>query len=187
MANAKKKQEGYYASIKRRDPAARNSWAIFWLYPSVRALRWYKLSHFFWKIHFKFLAEMIMHHASRTTGIEIHPAAKIGRNLFIDHGQGVIIGETAVIGDDVTLYHGVTLGGHTYNKVKRHPTIGDHVVIGTGAKILGPITIGDYAKVAPNVVIRHDVPACHTAFGDKNFRPNCHNYDKEENPDSKEK
>lgn len=150
--------EKYYASIKRRDPAARNDWEIFWLYPSVIALRWYRLSHFLWGIHWKFVAEMIMHHARKTTGIEIHPAATIGKNLFIDHGDGVVIGETAAIGDDVTMYHGVTLGGVSLEKVKRHPSIGNHVLIGAGAKLLGPIVIGDYVKIGANEVVRSDVP-----------------------------
>ena len=178
MAN-KEKPEGYYASIQRRDPAARSKWSIFWLYPSVIALRWHKISAFFWRIHWKFLAEMIMHHACRRTGIEIHPAAKIGRNLFIDHGMGVVIGETAEIGDDCTLYHGVTLGGVSTQKVKRHPTLGNHVVIGCGAKLLGPINIGDNVKVAPNAVIRHDIPVGVTAYSDDDHRPNSHFEEKE--------
>ena len=152
-----KLKEGYLASIIRRDPAARSAWSVFWLYPSVIALRWYHVSHFLWKIHFKFLAEMIMHHARKTTGIEIHPAAKIGHNLFIDHGNGVVIGETAEIGDNVTMYHGVTLGGVSMQKIKRHPTIGDDVLIGTGTAILGAITIGKGAKIGANLVIRHDI------------------------------
>lgn len=169
MAKKKKeKKEGYYASIKRRDPAARTSWSIFWLYPSVRALRSYRLSHFLWtKWKWKFLAEWIMHRAARKTGIEIHPAAEIGENLFIDHGSGVVIGETAVIGDNCTLYHGVTLGGVDNKKVKRHPTLGNNVLVGTGAKLLGPIHIGDNAKIAPNAVIRKDVPANAVAFSDE--------------------
>lgn len=156
--NSKEKSEGYFDSIMRRDPAARSKWSVFWLYPSVIAIRWYHLSHFFWRIHFRFLAEMIMHHARRTTGIEIHPAAKIGRNLFVDHGSGVVIGETAEIGDNVTMYHGVTLGGVSMDKIKRHPTIGNNVLIGAGAKLLGPIKVGDNAKIAANAVVRKDVP-----------------------------
>jgi len=156
--NKKEKREGYFDSIMRRDPAARSKWSVFWLYPSVIAIRWYHLSHFFWRIHFKFLAEMIMHHARRTTGIEIHPAAKIGHNLFVDHGSGVVIGETAEIGDNVTMYHGVTLGGVSMDKIKRHPTIGNNVLIGAGAKLLGAIKVGDNAKIAANAVVRKDVP-----------------------------
>ena len=162
----KNSKEGYLASIQRRDPAARTKWSIFWLYPSVIALRWYHLAHFFWRIHFKFLAEMIMHHARKTTGIEIHPAAKIGRNLFIDHGSGVVIGETAEIGDGCTLYHGVTLGGVSTEKVKRHPTLGKNVMVGAGAMLLGPITVGDNAKIAANAVVRKDVPADAIVFDD---------------------
>ena len=170
MKKQKEKKEGYLASIQRRDPAARSKWSIFWLYPSVRALRWHKISSFFWKIHFKFLAEMIMHHAKKTTGIEIHPAAKIGRNLFIDHGDGVVIGETSIIGDNVTIYHQVTLGGTSLEKNKRHPTIGNCVTISVGAKLLGPIEVGENSKIAPNVVIRKNVPANVIAFGDDNYR-----------------
>ena len=152
-----KKEEGYLASIQRRDPAARNKVSVFFLYPSVIALRWHKISSFFWKIHFRFLAEWIMHHARKTTGIEIHPAAKIGKRLFIDHGSGVVIGETAEIGDDVTMYHGVTLGGVSLEHKKRHPTIKNNVIIGTGATLLGPITVGENAKIAPGVILRRDV------------------------------
>lgn len=151
--------EKYYQSIKRRDPAARNNLQIFFLYPSVIALRWFRFAHFLWKkLHFKFLAEMIMHSIRRRTGIEIHPAATIGKNLFIDHGMGVVIGETTIIGDNVTLFHGVTLGGLSKEKVKRHPTIGDNVVIGAGAKLLGNITIGNNVKIGANVVVRESIP-----------------------------
>lgn len=152
------KREKYYQSIKRRDPAARNSWQIFWLYPSVICLRWYRVAKFFYKIHWKFLAETIMHIARKKTGIEIHPAAKIGRNLFIDHGMGVVIGETAIVGDNVTLYQGVTLGGTSFKKAPRHPIVGDNVIIGAGTKVIGRVTIGSNAKIGPNKVIREDVP-----------------------------
>ncbi len=159
MKTKKEKPEGYYASIKRRDPAARNNFQIFFLYPSVIALRYYRIAHWFWtKLHFKFLGEWIMCLVKCRTGIEIHPAATIGRNLFIDHGSGVVIGETTIIGDNVTLYHQVTLGGVSSKKVKRHPTIGNNVVIGAGAKVLGNITIGDNAKIGVNAVVRADVP-----------------------------
>lgn len=159
MKNEKTKQEGYYASIKRRDPAARNAWQIFWLYPSVIALRWYRVAHFFWGIHLKFIAEMMMSYARWRTGIEIHPAATIGRNLFIDHGMGTVIGETAIIGDNVTMFHGVTLGGVSMKKGKRHPTIGNNVLLGTGAKVLGNISVGDNARIGANVTVREDVAA----------------------------
>lgn len=160
MMTKKEKQEGYYASIKRRDPAARNNIQIFFLYPSVIAVRYYRIAHWFWtKLHFKFIAEWIMCMVKCRTGIEIHPAATIGRNLFIDHGSGVVIGETTIIGNNVTLYHQVTLGGVSLKKVKRHPTIEDNVVIGAGAKVLGNITVGENAKIGVNAVVRADVPA----------------------------
>ena len=163
----KAKKEGYIASIKRRDPAARNALAVFFLYPSCIAMRYHRFAHFCWHHHLKFLAEMAMHRARRLTGIEIHPAAKIGRNLFIDHGSGVVIGETAEIGDDCTIYHGVTLGGVSHNRRKRHPTLGNNVVVGTGAIVLGPITIHDGAKIAPGAVIRHSVEPNQIAFSDE--------------------
>ena len=163
----KTKKEGYIASIMRRDPAARNRFAVFFLYPSCIAMRWYRFSHFCWLHHMKFLAEMAMHHANRVTGIEIHPGAKIGRNLFIDHGNGVVIGETTEIGDDCTIYHGVTLGGVSHSHGKRHPTLGNNVVVGTGAIVLGPITINDGAKIAPGAVIRHSVEPGQIAFSDE--------------------
>jgi serine O-acetyltransferase len=153
------KQEGYYASIKRRDPAARTNFQIFFLYPSVIAMRNFRIAHWFWaKLKWKFMAEWIMACVKRRTGIEIHPAAQIGRNFFIDHGAGVVIGETTIIGDNVTLYHQVTLGGVSSKKIKRHPTIGNNVVIGAGAKVLGNITVGDNAKIGVNAVVRADVP-----------------------------
>ena len=167
-SSPEKAHEGYLDSILRRDPAARSKWAVFWLYPSVICMRRYRIAHFLYtKWKWKFLAEAIMMKARRKTGIEIHPAAKIGRNFFIDHGMGVVIGETTVIGDNVTLYHGVTLGGVSLEKMKRHPNIEDDVVIGAGATILGPITIGKGAKVAPNATIRSDVPADCIAFSDQ--------------------
>ena len=153
------KKEKYYESIKRRDPAARHNLQIFFLYPSVIALRRYRVAHFFWKIHFKFLAELIMSFAKMRTGIEIHPAAQIGRNLFIDHGAGVVIGETSIIGDNVTLYHGVTLGGISTKKEPRHPIIEDDVVIATNTSVLGRVTIGKGSKIGPNLVIKNDIPA----------------------------
>ena len=153
-----KKGETYYASIKRRDPAARSNWQIFWTYPSVICLRKYRVAHFLYRLHLKFTASVIMYIARRQTGIEIHPAATIGKNLFIDHGMGVVIGETAIVGDNVTLYHGVTLGSVSMKKGPRHPIIGNNVVIGAGAKILGRVKVGDNAKIGANVVIREDVP-----------------------------
>jgi serine O-acetyltransferase len=152
-------QENYYDSIMRRDPAARSRWSIYWLYPSAIAMRAHRRAAFWWRHHWKFLAELIMHQAARKTGIEIHPAAQIGKNFFCDHGGAVVIGETTVIGDDCTIYQGVTLGGTSSEKKKRHPTLGNHVLVGAGAKLLGPIVIGDNAKIGANEVVRSDVPA----------------------------
>ncbi len=152
------KKEKYYESIKRRDPAARNNWQIFWLYPSVICMRHYRIAHWLWKHHMKFLAEAIMKSAKKKTGIEIHPAAQIGKNFFIDHGSGVVIGETTIIGDNVTLYHGVTLGGTSLQKKARHPIVEDNVVIGAGTNIIGRITIGKNTKIGVNLTIRQDVP-----------------------------
>jgi serine O-acetyltransferase len=153
------KKESYYQSIKRRDPAARNNAEIFFLYPSVGIMRRFRVAHFLWKHHFKFLAEWMMMVGKAETGIEIHPGATIGKRFFIDHGSGVVIGETAIIGDDCTLYHGVTLGGTSLEKIKRHPTLGNNVMCGAGSILLGPITIGDGARIGANEVVRHDVPA----------------------------
>jgi serine O-acetyltransferase len=155
----------YIASIRQRDPAARSRWEILSLYPGVHALAFHRLAHRMWCWRLRWLARLISQLARWFTGIEIHPGAKIGRRLFIDHGMGVVIGETAEIGDDCTLYHGVTLGGTTWRKEKRHPTLGNSVVIGAGAKILGPITIGDNARVGSNSVVVKDVPAGATVVG----------------------
>ena len=154
---AKDKGESYYASIKRRDPAAKSNLVIFFTYPSVIVMRYFRVAHFFYKIHFRLTAALIMKIARRRTGIEIHPAATIGKHLFIDHGMGVVIGETAIIGDNVTLYHGVTLGGVSLKQEPRHPIIEDNVIIGAGAKILGRVKIGRNSKIGANVVIREDV------------------------------
>ncbi|SFU47187.1 serine O-acetyltransferase [Clostridium sp. DSM 8431] len=151
--------------ILENDPAARTKLEVFLLYPSIHALIAYRISHFFYKHKLFFGARLISQTARFFTGIEIHPGATIGKGLFIDHGMGVVIGETAEIGDDVTLYHGVTLGGTGKDKGKRHPTIGNNVVIGTGAKVLGPIFIGNNAKVGGNAVVVKDVPDGATAVG----------------------
>jgi serine O-acetyltransferase len=148
-----------------RDPAARSAWEVVTCYPGFHARLFHRLSHRLWGWKLKWLARFVSHFARWVTGIEIHPGASIGRRFFIDHGMGVVIGETAQIGDDVTLYHGVTLGGTTWNKGKRHPTLGDNVVVGAGAKILGPITVGENAKVGSNAVVVRDVPAGCTAVG----------------------
>ncbi|MGA0025080.1 MAG: serine O-acetyltransferase [Burkholderiales bacterium] len=151
--------------VFERDPAARSTWEVITCYPGFHALLVHRLSHALWNGGLKWLARWIAHGARWLTGIEIHPGVRIGRRFFIDHGMGVVIGETAEIGDDCTVYHGVTLGGTTWNKGKRHPTLKNGVVIGAGAKILGPITIGENAKVGSNAVVVKDVPDNATAIG----------------------
>ena len=142
-----------------RDPAARNTWEVITCYPGFHAMLFHRLAHWLWGVGLNWLARLVSHGSRWLTGIEIHPGATIGRRFFIDHGMGVVIGETAEIGDDCTLYHGVTLGGTSWNKGKRHPTLGKGVVVGAGAKILGPITIGDGARIGSNAVVVKDVPA----------------------------
>lgn len=151
-------------SIKKRDPAAKSYLEIIFLYPGVHALVWYRIARVFYKIHFYFLARLISQFARFLTGIEIHPGATIGKRLFIDHGLGVVIGETSVIGDDVTMYHGVTLGGKSLESVKRHPTIGNNVVLGAGCKIMGNILIGDNSMVGANAVVTKSLPP-HSVVG----------------------
>ena len=151
--------------VFERDPAARTAWEVLTTYPGLHALLVHRLSRRLWHWNLKWLARFVAHLGRWLTGIEIHPGAQIGRRVFIDHGMGVVIGETAEIGDDTTLYHGVTLGGTSWNKGKRHPTLGKGVVVGAGAKILGPIFIGDGAKVGSNAVVVKDVPAGATAVG----------------------
>ena len=152
-------------SVFERDPAARNIMEIIFCYPGLHALWIYRIAHWFWINDLFFLGRLISHIGRFMTGIEIHPGAKIGRKFFIDHGMGVVIGETAEIGDNVTLYHGVTLGGVTWDKVKRHPTLGDNVVIGSGAKVLGPFTVGKGAKIGSNSVVVKEVPENATVVG----------------------
>ncbi len=147
------------------DPAVRSSLEVLFLYPGMKALLLYRLSSYMWHLGFKFLARSIAEFSRFLTGIEIHPGAKIGRGLVIDHGMGIVIGETAVIGDDCLLYHGVTLGATKNLRAKRHPTLGTGVVVGAGAKILGDITIGDRAKIGSNAVVLRDVPPGATALG----------------------
>jgi serine O-acetyltransferase len=152
--------------VFERDPAARTTWEVLTCYPGLHALAWHgAVVHPLWRAGFRWLARWLAHWSRFATGIEIHPGARIGRRVFIDHGMGVVIGETAEIGDDSTLYHGVTLGGTSWNKGKRHPTLGRNVVVGAGAKILGPIHVGDGAKVGSNAVVVRDVPAAATAVG----------------------
>ena len=153
------------ASVFDRDPAARTTFEVLTCYPGLHARILHRLANTLWHNGFKWLARFLSHIARGLTGIEIHPGATIGRRFFIDHGMGVVIGETAEIGDDVTLYHGVTLGGTSWKEGKRHPTLGNGVVVGAGAKILGPITIGDGAKIGSNAVVVKDVPAGATAAG----------------------
>jgi serine O-acetyltransferase len=148
-----------------RDPAARNVWEVLTCYPGLHALIWHRFSHRLWGWGLRWLARFSSHVARFFTGIEIHPGAVLGRRVFIDHGMGVVIGETAEVGDDCTLYHGVTLGGVSWNKGKRHPTLGRGVVVGAGAKILGPFVVGDGAKVGSNSVVVKAVPAGATVVG----------------------
>jgi len=154
------------ACVFDRDPAARSSWEVLTCYPGLHALVWHRIvTHRLWRANFRWLARWLAHWSRWLTGIEIHPGATIGRRVFIDHGMGIVIGETAIIGDDCTLYHGVTLGGTSWNKGKRHPTLGRSVVVGAGAKILGPILIEDGAKIGSNAVVVRDVAAGATAVG----------------------
>lgn len=150
--------------IKKRDPAIHSTIEVF-LYPCFKALIYYKISKFFYIRKHYVIARYISEKAKRKTGIEIHPGATIGKGLFIDHGTGVVIGETAIIGNNVTMFHGVTLGGVGKVKGKRHPTIGNNVFIGTGAKILGDITIGDNSKIGANSVVLKDIPNNATVVG----------------------
>lgn len=152
-------------SVFDRDPAARTTFEVVTCYPGLHARIFHRMAHALWLAGFKWLARFLSHIGRALTGIEIHPGATIGRRFFIDHGMGVVIGETAEIGDDVTLYHGVTLGGTSWQEGKRHPTLGNGVVVGAGAKILGPIHIGDHAKIGSNAVVVKDVPAGATAAG----------------------
>ena len=151
--------------VFERDPAARSVWEVLTCYPGFHALQLHRVSHGLWRWKLRWLARLGSHVTRFLTGIEIHPGATIGRRVFIDHGMGVVIGETAEIGDDCTLYHGVTLGGVSWNKGKRHPTLGKGVVVGAGAKILGPFVVGDGAKVGSNSVVVKPVPAGATVVG----------------------
>ena len=167
-------------AVLRQDPAARNSLEVILTYPGLHAVWGYRIAHFLWQVKLKLAARIYSNWIRAVTGIEIHPAAKIGRRFFIDHGMGVVIGETAIIGDDVMFYHGVTLGGRSLNKGKRHPTIEDDVVIGSGAQVLGPVRVGRCAKIGANAVITKDVPekavmvgipARNVGIADSEFKP----------------
>ena len=152
-------------SILERDPAARNGLEVLLLYPGVHAVIWHRVAHFFYKIRFRFTARLISQLTRFFTGIEIHPGATIGKGLLIDHGMGVVIGETAVVGDNCTIYQGVTLGGTGKEKGKRHPTLGNNVVVGSGAKVLGPFSVGDNSKIAAGAVVLNEVPPDSTCVG----------------------
>jgi serine O-acetyltransferase len=154
------------ASVRERDPAARSTWEVLTCYPGIHALLFHRLSHALWVREWFWLARFVSHLGRCLTGIEIHPGAVIGRRVFIDHGMGVVIGETAIIGDDCTIYQGVTLGGTSlYRGTKRHPTLGVGVVVGAGAKVLGGFEVGDGAKIGSNAVVVKPVPAGATAVG----------------------
>ena len=151
--------------VFERDPAARSVWEVLTCYPGFHALQLHRISHTLWRWGLRWLPRFVSHGIRFVTGIEIHPGATIGRRVFIDHGMGVVIGETAEIGDGCTLYHGVTLGGVSWDQGKRHPTLGRNVVVGAGAKILGPFTVGDGAKIGSNSVVVKAVPAGATVVG----------------------
>ncbi len=154
-------------SIRERDPAARTTLEVILLYQGFHALIWHHFSHWFYVHRHFFIARLLSQMGRHSTGIEIHPGAKIGRGLFIDHGMGVVIGETAEIGNDCTIYHGVTLGGTGHDVGKRHPTIGNNVLISTGAKVLGPFTVGDNSRIGANAVVLQAVPPNSTVVGVK--------------------
>lgn len=151
-------------AVFAKDPAARNLWEVI-TYPGLHAVWWHRVAHWCWTHRLKTIGRHISQLARWVTNVEIHPGARIGRRFFIDHGSGVVIGETAVVGDDVLMYHQVTLGGTTLERVKRHPTIGSHVIIGMGARIMGPITVGDYCRIGANAVVNKDIPPNCTVVG----------------------
>lgn len=151
--------------VKARDPAARHTLEIVLTYPGVHAIIWHRIAHRLWARNFRFSARFLSWFSRLLTNIDIHPGATIGHRFFIDHGAGTVIGETAVVGDDVTLYHGVTLGGTSWNPGKRHPTLEDGVLVGAGAKILGPITVGANCRIGANSVVIEDTPPCMTLVG----------------------
>src|ERR1700726_3216332 len=153
------------AAIRERDPAARSAWEVVTCYPGFHVVVLHRIAHACWGSGWRWLGRFVSQFARFLTGIEIHPGATLGRRVFIDHGMGVVVGETAEIGDDCTLYHGVTLGGTSWKAGKRHPTLGRGVVLGAGAKVLGPILVGDHAKVGSNAVVVRNVPAGATAVG----------------------
>ena len=157
----------FLKSIKERDPAAKSYLQIILFYPGVHAIFWYRIARFFYVIRLRLISHLIMNLVRFFTGIEIHPGAKIGKCLFIDHGHGVVIGETAIVGDFCTIYHGVTLGGTGKERCKRHPTLKNNVMVGAGAKILGNVTIGNNIKIGANPIVTFDVPDNKTVIGPK--------------------
>ncbi len=172
MITSVEKGDSMFATLKQdikavfdRDPAARSALEVIFCYPGLHALWFHRAAHWFWKHEFFFIGRFVSHLGRFFTGIEIHPGATIGKGFFIDHGMGVVIGETAEIGENVTLYHGVTLGGVSWEKVKRHPSIEDNVVIGSGAKVLGPFSVGKGSKIGSNSVVVKEVPANSTVVG----------------------
>ncbi len=177
----KKDLKGDIDAVFTRDPAARNSLEVILTYPGIHALILHRGAHYLWQHDHKLSARVISYGSRILTSIEIHPAAKIGKRFFIDHGVGVVIGETAEIGNDVTLYHGVTLGGVSWNNGKRHPTLEDGVIVGAGAKVLGPFTVGKGAKIGSNAVVVKPVPAGATMIGDA-ARMISENHDEKGNP-----
>ncbi len=154
-----------FKMIFDRDPAARSRLEIIFCYPGLHALIFHRIAHWLWTHHLRLLGRIMSHFARWVTGIEIHPGARIGKRFFIDHGMGIVVGETTEIGDDVTLYQGVTLGGTSWSKGKRHPTIEDRVVIGAGAILLGPVRIGHDSRIGSSSVVIHDVPSYSTVVG----------------------
>ncbi|MFP5518499.1 MAG: serine O-acetyltransferase EpsC [Bdellovibrionia bacterium] len=156
-------------AYKNYDPAAKSMLEILLLYPGPKAVFFHRIAHFFYGLNLFFLARLFAEISRWMTGIEIHPGAKIGKRLVIDHGMGVVIGETTEIGDDCIIFHGVTLGGMKFDPIKRHPTVGNRVLIGTGAKILGPIKIGDGTKIGANAVITKEVPANSVIVGPRSL------------------
>ncbi|RJP75136.1 MAG: serine O-acetyltransferase [Candidatus Abyssobacteria bacterium SURF_17] len=151
--------------VFERDPAARSTLEVIFCYPGFHAIRFHRVSHWLWTHRLRFLGRLLSHIARFLTGIEIHPGAKIGPGFFIDHGMGVVIGETSELGENVTLYHGVTLGGTSWKKEKRHPTLGNNVVVGAGATVLGPIKVGDHSRIGSGSVVVEDVPPNTTVVG----------------------
>ena len=161
----------FLMAYKRYDPAAKSLWEIALLYPGPKAILIYRISHFFYLRRCYFLARLLSEIGRWLTGIEIHPGAQIGKRLVIDHGLGVVIGETAEIGDDCIIFHGVTLGGAKFEKGKRHPTVGNHVLIGAHSVLLGPIKVGDFCKVGAQCLVTKDVPSYHRVIGINEIKP----------------